>query len=209
MEEYLCCTSFIDCDHPSVKEKAEDLTKGRERVIDKSVSLFYFVRDEIKYNPYLFTTVAENLRATATLQKGEGFCVQKAVLLAALSRSVGIPARLRFADIKNYIVPQKLVKMMPTDLFLWHCYNELYVDGKWLKVTPSFDIKMCRENQIAPVEFDGKKDSVFHSHTLDGRLHIEYIRDHGHYRDVPLDEIQDCYRCVEKDKEGGESQLKS
>jgi len=205
MEEYLCCTSFIDCDHPSIKEKAKDLIGNCEKITDKSVNLFYFVRDKIKYNPYLFTTVAENLRATTTLQKGEGFCVQKAVLLTALSRSVGIPARLRFADIKNYIVPKKLAEMMPIDLFLWHCYNELYVDGKWLKVTATFDIKMCRENQIAPVEFNGKKDSIFHSHTLDGRLHIEYIRDHGHFRDVPLDEIQDCYRRVEKDKEGGES----
>jgi transglutaminase-like putative cysteine protease len=201
MEEYLCCTSFIDCDHQSVIKKAAHLTKGQERVTEKSVSLFYFVRDEIKYNPYLFTTLPENLRATATLQKGEGFCVQKAVLLAALSRSVGIPARLRFADIKNHIVPKKLAEMMPTDLFLWHGYNELHIDGKWVKVTPTFDIKMCRENQIVPVEFDGKKDSVFHSHTLDGRLHIEYIRDHGHYRDVPLDKIVDCYRLLDKERE--------
>lgn len=71
MEEYLCCTSFIDCDHQSVIEKAADLTRGQGMVTEKSVSLFYFVRDKIKYNPYLFTTLAENLRATATLQKKE------------------------------------------------------------------------------------------------------------------------------------------
>jgi transglutaminase-like putative cysteine protease len=198
MEEYLCCTPFIDCDHPWVQEKAKQLTQNQEEMREKSMSLFYFVRDEIKYNPYLFTTLAEGLRATVTLEKREGFCVQKAVLLAALSRSVGIPARFRFADIKNHIVPEKLAAIMPTDLFLWHGYNELHVDGRWLKVTPSFDMKMCQENQIIPVEFDGTRDAVFHSHTLDGRLHIEYVKDHGHYQDVPLEEILDCYRCVEK-----------
>jgi hypothetical protein len=30
---------------------------------------------------------------------------------------------------------------------------------------------------------------LFHSHNLDGELHIEYVEDHGHRIDVPVDEI--------------------
>jgi len=42
------------------------------------------------------------------------------------------------------------------------------------------------------VEFDGKNHAVFHSHNLDGKLHIEYVRQHGHYEDVPLDDMIDA-----------------
>ena len=40
---------------------------------------------------------------SATLARGYGFCVNKAVLLAALARAVGIPARLGFADVRNHL----------------------------------------------------------------------------------------------------------
>lgn len=51
---------------------------------------------------------------------------------------------------------------------------------------------MCQENQIIPVEFDGKNHAVFHSHNLSGKLHVEYVRDRGYYQDVPLGEILDA-----------------
>jgi hypothetical protein len=30
---------------------------------------------------------------------------------------------------------------------------------------------------------------MLHSHSIDGKLHIEYIADHGTYDDLPLDDI--------------------
>jgi len=68
-------------------------------------------------------------------------------------------------------------------------FDELYINGKWIKATPIFDLKMCLENRIIPVEFDGTSDATFHPYNQDGRLHIEYIEDCGHYPDVPLDKI--------------------
>ncbi len=189
IEEYLKPTPAIECEAKSIKEKAQELTKGEENIVEKAKRLFYFVRDEIKYNPYSPFYLLEHYRASNILLRGEGFCVQKAALLAALARATGIPARLRFADIRNYIVPDKLVQSMGTNLFTYHGYDELYIGGRWVKATPSFDIKMCQENRIIPVEFDGKNDAVLHSHNQDGKLHIEYINDHGHYQDVPLEEI--------------------
>ena len=79
--------------------------------------------------------------------------------------------------------------MLGTSLITHHGYDELYIDGRWVKVTPIFDLKMCQENRIIPVEFDGKNDAMFHSHNRDGELHIEYVHDYGHYQDVPLAEI--------------------
>jgi transglutaminase-like putative cysteine protease len=190
MEKYLRATPAIDCDSKSIKEKAESLIQGREGVAEKAKCLFYFVRDEIRYNPYLSNSLLEQNRASATLERGKGYCVQKAVLLAALARAVGIPARLGFADIRNHIIPKKLMdKMGGENLFLYHGYDELFLGGKWVKATPAFDLRMCQENRIIPVEFDGESDATFHRYNLDGKLHIEYIRDHGHYHDLPLDEI--------------------
>jgi len=173
IERYLKATPAIDCETISIKEKAKSLTEGQEEVAEKAKCLFYFVRDEIKYDPYspLFP-----LHASAILERRSGFCTQKAILLAALARAIGIPSRLGFADIRNHILTHKLADLLGTDLIVHHGYTELYIEAKWVKATPTFDLKMC----------------LFHSHNLDGKLHIEYVRQHGHYADVPLDDMIDA-----------------
>ena len=189
MKRYLRPTPTFDCDNESIKGKAQDLSAGQEKVADKAKSLFYFVRDEIKYNIYVLSDLPEYYRASRVLEVGEGFCIQKAVLLATLARAVGIPARLHLAAIRNHLMPDKLKELMGTNLFPSHGYAELYIEGKWVKATPAFDLKMCQQNGIIPVEFDGKNDAMFHSHNLDGKLHIEYIQDRGHFDDLPFDTI--------------------
>ena len=189
MKRYLRPTPTFDCDNESIKGKAQDLSAGQEKVADKAKSLFYFVRDEIKYNIYVLSDLPEYYRASRVLEVGEGFCIQKAVLLATLARAVGIPARLHLAAIRNHLMPDKLKELMGTNLFPSHGYAELYIEGKWVKATPAFDLKMCQKNRISPVEFDGKNDAMFHSHNLDGKLHIEYIQDRGHFDDLPFDTI--------------------
>ena len=191
--EYLKPTFFIDCDNPSIQQKTTDLTEEQENIIEKAKSLFYFVRDEIKYNPYAAKSLPEHYRASNTLAQREGYCVQKAVLLCALARAAGIPTRLGFAVIRNNIVPERLAKLMGTDIFVYHGYVEFYIEGKWVKATPAFDLRMCEKNRIIPVEFDGKNDAVFHLYNRDGKLHIEYLKDIGRYSDVPLDEIWDVF----------------
>jgi transglutaminase-like putative cysteine protease len=189
MEKFLKSTATIDSDNPSIKEKAQNLIRGKRETTDKAKSLFYWVRDEIKYNPFVPLEVLENYRASKTLEKGQGFCVEKAAVLAAFARAVGIPARLHLADIRNYLVSDRLLKVMGTNLFSYHGYTELYINGTWVKATPAFDLKMCQKNRIIPVEFDGQNDAILHSHNLDGKLHIEYVKDHGYREDVPVDEI--------------------
>lgn len=190
MEIYLKPTPVIDCDAPSVKEKAQNLTTDKENAVEKAKALFYFVRDEVKYNPYVLQNLAEHHKASATLNRGEGYCVQKAILLAALARVMGIPARLGFADIRNYIVPQKLMEMMNgNNLFIYHGYCELYIGQKWVKATPAFDLGMCQKHHIIPVKFDGKNNASFHRYNQEGKLHIEYVCDYGHYADLPLEEM--------------------
>ena len=191
LEKYLKPTALIDCGHKTVQEKANEVTKGQKGMIEKGGRLFYFVRDEIKYNPYLPRYLPEHFRASNTLARGEGFCVQKAVLLVALSRAVGIPARIGFAVIRNHLLPEKMAIMIKGNTLTDHGYAELYLNDRWIKATAVFDLEMCRKNRIVPVEFDGEKDAKFHSHNQDGQLHIEYVMDRGPYEDVPLDGIRE------------------
>jgi len=189
MGKYLRPSPTIDSDNEFIRQKSADLTEGKGTVKDKAKSLFYWVRDDIKYNPVVPLEIFEDYRASKTLKRGEGFCVEKAAVLAAFARAAGIPARLHLADIRNHLVSKRLLQVMGTNLFSYHGYTELYIGGKWVKATPAFDLKMCQTNRIIPVEFDGQNDAIFHSHNLDGKLQIEYVADHGCRLDVPIDEI--------------------
>jgi len=193
MERYLRHTPVFDSDSEPIKRKAEELTRGKEEVADKAKNLFYFVRDEIKYNFYAPPSHLEFYQASRTLQAENGFCIQKSILLDALARAIGIPARLHLADIRNHLLPEKIVALAGTNDIVFHGYSELYVEGKWVKVTPSFDLKMCQENRIIPSEFNGRSDAMLHSHNLEGKLHIEYTKDRGNYEELPFEEIRDTW----------------
>jgi len=82
---------------------------------------------------------------------------------------------------------------MGTNIFTYHGYAELLLDNRWVKATAVFDIDMCRENRIFPVEFDGRHDAIFPTHDLDGKPHIEYVVDHGTYDDLPIDDILNSF----------------
>ena len=190
MERYLKPTFVIDSDSPSICEKSGTLTRGKVDSVEKAQSLFYFVRDEIKYNIYQERRFPENFRASNTLARGNGYCVQKAVLLAALARAAGIPAGLGFARLKNHLLPEKTMKWLGTNILPFHGYAELYLNEKWIKTTPAFDLKLCEKTRTIPVEFDGEHDAIFHPYNLDGKLHIEYIEDLGRqYDDLPLEKL--------------------
>ena len=190
MEKYLASTYTIDCAEPSIKKKATELTKGRQTEIDKAKAIFYFVRDQIKYNPKGGIAPLEEYRASATLKRGDGYCVQKAVLLAALARAAGIPTRLGFVNLRNHLLSKDIIDGLRGDnVMKYHGYALLYLNGKWIKATPSFDIELCREHKFIPVEFDGTKDAIFHRYNQEGNLHMEYIHNHGIYDEVPWEEI--------------------
>jgi hypothetical protein len=189
MENFLEPTSYIDCDAPSVKEKAQSIIQEITGQRDKAIKIFYAVRDGIKYTIYGKRSLPEHFRASFILSAGEGYCVQKAVLLVALARATSIPARLRLAAIRSHLVPKELLEKRGTNLFPYHGYADLYIDGSWVKVTPTFDIDSCVDAGLRPVDFDGEHDALLPSTTLDGRPHVEYVEDHGFFEEVPFDAI--------------------
>jgi transglutaminase-like putative cysteine protease len=193
MSEYLAASRYIDSGHPAVIEFSKKNSPGyssRER----AVALYYAVRDQIRYNPFLDFSDAEVFRASAVLEAGQGFCVGKASLLAACARAAGIEARVGFADVKNHLTTPRLAETMGSDLFVYHGYTEMRIDGQWVKATPAFNLALCTRFRVKPLEFDGREDSIFHPFDADDRRHMEYLRDRGVFADVPVDEIQRVFR---------------
>jgi transglutaminase-like putative cysteine protease len=194
MKEFLSAGRYVDSDHPDVIAFARRHVKGTTD-LERAVSLYYAVRDAIRYNPFLDFTSDASFRGSVCLQTGEGFCIGKAALLAACARAVGIPARVGFADVKNHLTTPRLAERMGgSDLFVYHGYTELWLEGKWVKATPAFNLELCRKFRVKPLEFDGRHDSIFHPFDADERRHMEYLRDRGTHADVPVEEIQRVFR---------------
>ena len=193
MKQYLEPGRYVDSAHPSVVSFSNQHVKGKD-AREKAVSLYYAVRDVIRYNPFLDFSDAEVFRASAVLAADQGFCVGKASLLAACARAAGIAARVGFADVKNHLTSPRLAETMGSDLFVYHGYTDLHLEGKWVKATPAFNLELCTRFRVKPLEFDGRADSIFHPFDEDERRHMEYLRDRGSFTDVPVDDIQKVFR---------------
>ncbi|HEY49444.1 MAG TPA: transglutaminase domain-containing protein [Dehalococcoidia bacterium] len=190
MEKYLRCTEAIDCGTDSIKEKAAEVTRGLRTDREKALALFYFVRDEIKHNPYAPSQYLEEHRASLIMERGTGHCQHKSLVLAALSRAAGIPARLGYLDVRDHLLSYKFRKMVGGgNLLIQHGYAELYIDGRWVHVSPAYDLETCQKNGFVPVDFDGINDARDSRYNQEGKPHIELVKDHGQYEDFPWDEI--------------------
>jgi transglutaminase-like putative cysteine protease len=183
---YLAATPCIDSADPAIVAFAREVTEGASTPRDLAMRLYYAVRDGIRYDPYAIELTVDGLGARRTLDRGRGFCITKAALLAAAARVLGIPARVGYADVKNHLSTARMREMMGTDEFYWHGYTSLHLEGRWVKATPAFNIELCEKFRIRPLEFDGTDDSIYHPYDLDGRQHMEYLRYRGEYAEVPV-----------------------
>jgi transglutaminase-like putative cysteine protease len=193
IERALEQTYFIDSTDPAVSEFTAGNTRKSKSTTEAAVDLFYAVRDGIAYELMKTSLDAEEFKASRTLARGFGFCIHKAVVLAACCRAYGIPCRLHFADVKNHLTTDWLLELMGTSLFIYHGYVEMFLEGKWVKSTPAFDKRLCERHGVRPIDFDGVNDAVFHEFDLKLNKHMEYVRDHGVFDDLPYDEIIEAF----------------
>lgn len=191
-EDYLSAAEYVDSDSPEVR----DFTAAALRNLapdasdtDKAICLFDAVRDGLRYDPFTFPLTADGYRASVIAKSETGFCVPKAILLAACLRAAGIPAALGFADVRNHLNTPKLANLMDTDLFIYHGYVQLWLDGKSYKVTPAFNTELCDRFGVKPLVFDGKSDALFHEFNKSDQRHMEYVNDRGLFQDIPIDQF--------------------
>lgn len=183
---YLSAEGYMDFNHPAIAAFAQEHGHGSTD-IEKAVNLYYAVRDGFLYDPYHVNMSHHELLASTTLLRGSGYCVEKANLLGAVARYHGIPARLGFAIVRNHIGTEKLQRILRSDLFVFHGYTELFLNGQWVKATPAFNKELCEKFNVHPLEFDGVTDSIFQEYTPGGEKHMDYVHDYGIFAEVPRD----------------------
>lgn len=199
---YLLPGRFVESDAPSIVKFARSTVDDAKSSIDMGVRLYYAVRDLVLYDPYQAYAYEEAYSARVALERGRGYCVAKAALLASCARAVGIPARLGFADVRNHLATPRLIEMNGSDVFRWHGYTDLWLEGKFVKATPAFNLSMCQRFDVVPLEFDGHNDSILHEYDRNDRRHMEYVTFRGTFADVPVQEIiatlrESCPRVLE------------
>lgn len=195
-KDFLDPGPMVDSTNPEIAAYAAVAVEGLATDKEKAICLYYKIRDEVRYDPYSAELSVEGMKASNILANRRGYCVAKAALLAAVCRAQGIPARLGFADVRNHLTTEKMRQRMKTDLFYWHGYTDIFIDGKWVKSTPAFNVELCEKFGLHPLEFDGEEDSIYHPFDTSGNRHMEYLNYRGAYFDVPLDEIRATF--VEK-----------
>lgn len=195
---YRSPAEYVDSGHPAVRDAAESMAPKSASPADKVRAYFYAVRDDIDYgfpggqngtaerrSTADFFRDLEIYRASSVLTAGYGYCVSKAAVCAALCRAAGIPARVGFADVRNHLSTSRLREAMGTDLFAWHGYVEVLLEGRWVKVTPTFNASFCRRFGVRPLDFDGASDALLQPYDSAGRAFLSYVHTHGAYHDVP------------------------
>jgi hypothetical protein len=193
-EECLAPGTFVDSDHPAVRDFSSRALAAAGVSPDASdreraVALFLAVRDGLRYDPYGISHGPESFMASTVAATAANWCVPKAVLLSAACRSVGIPAGLGFADVRNHLQSEKLREKMGTDLFAFHGYSVISIDGEWQKVSSAFNQELCAKFGTKVLAWDGTGDALMHPFDADGNRHMEYVRDRGWHADLPLEDM--------------------
>lgn len=192
--EDLSATELIDADHPRIRALAGRLAPPGLEARASARRLYLHVRDSVRYDPYTIDFSVQGMRASQTLAQGHGWCVPKATLLAALCRAAGLPARVGYADVRNHLSTRRLRELLDSDVYYWHSYTTIFLQGRWCKATPAFDAGLCAVSGLDPLEFDGHGDSLLQAYDRDGRRRLEYLRDIGEFREVPLERIKATFR---------------
>jgi transglutaminase-like putative cysteine protease len=194
-ELYLRPTPTLDFEHPAVAALAKEVA-GEPTERERAVKLFLRVRDDVRYDPYAISFEPGAFAASTTLQNRRGFCVTKAILLAAGLRALHIPARLGFVDVINHLATARLRELMRTDVFAFHGYAEAFLEGKWVKATPAFNASLCEKFGTEPLAFDGVHDAVLQPLNRGGARFMEYVRERGTFDDFPLEAMMSAWKEI-------------
>lgn len=195
-EDCLAPGRYIDHDSPEITRFVQATLSPFPADIsntEKAITLFNAVRDDWLYNPYAFDLSEDGFTASKIVARTDAYCVPKAILLTACLRAASIPAAVGFADVRNHLSTPKLREKMGTDLFVYHGYVKLWLDGASYKVTPAFNMEMCTKFGVKPLIFDGRSDALFHEHNASNDQHMEYVKDHGTFAEVPRQNIVSSY----------------
>ncbi len=152
-------TSTMQSDHPDIIRLSKSIQKNSD-------SLCVLVRmfNDTVYRMLKKRNTATFSSAVETLKSGFGDCGEHAVLLAALLRAAGIPAR----------VVMGLVYMKSGRGYYYHAWVSAYT-GQWVFADPSHGLFPADRDRI-PLMIDDTGERYLQLSKLFGRIRIEYKR---------------------------------
>ena len=131
LQAFLSATAFVEVSHPDIRAKAMEILDGEVNSWRASKKLCKWVYKSITEKK-LTGGFNSSLK---TLESRSGDCTEHTVLLIAMARSVGIPAR-----ICSGLVFSK-------DAFYYHFWPEVYV-GTWVQMDPSLGQIIADANHV-------------------------------------------------------------
>ncbi len=131
LQTFLLATAFIEAAHPEIRAKAIEILDGEVNSWRASKKLCKWVYKSIR-NKKLSGGFNSSLK---TLESLSGDCTEHTVLLIALARSVGIPARICAGLVYS------------KDAFYYHFWPEVYV-GTWVQMDPTLGQNIADANHI-------------------------------------------------------------
>ena len=189
MEDYLKETNTLNFSDARIQSFVEEHVLTADSMTDKAVKLFNAVRDKFLYNPYYINTNKSDSQASMVIDRGFGHCIDKASLLIACYRAVGLPARIGLAKVKNHIATERLEEYLGSNVLTPHGYVEVLLNGNWWKVTPAFNKTLCEKLGVDTLDFNGENHCLFQEFNHAGDEFMEYLEDYGTFPDIPWDFI--------------------
>jgi hypothetical protein len=184
MEEFLKSTANIDFENSIIQEYVKEFRQLTSKT-EMAVKVYLKIRDGYLYDPYHLDISPDALVASKIVSKKRAWCVEKALLMVACSRALGIPSILGFAIVTNHLGVDKLEKYLKRKEIVFHGYVSLFLERKWVNCTPAFDARVCRLSGVKALEWDGKSDSMFQEFEGDKQF-MEYKKYYGFYSDIPF-----------------------
>jgi transglutaminase-like putative cysteine protease len=164
--EFLVASPFIDIENPRIAALAKKARGNARTPAELADRLRRFVGDYIKRKDLGvgFATASE------VAQTRQGDCTEHGVLLAALARANGLPARVVAGLI---LIPGR------RDAFGYHMWTQVWIDGRWWDIDAAMDQTDCDATHIAlsasSLGGGGLLEDSLAIATIIGRLKIEVM----------------------------------
>ena len=174
--------SLIDSDAENVVSFARAAAGGVSDERERIIRVYHAVRDDILYDPYVDYTDPTFYRASSILEHGRGYCVSKASLLAAAAQ-LGTPARVGYADVKNYMSSPRLYERLKTDIYRLAFLYRAVSGGPMGEGDAGLQSDAVRAPWRASAGIRWLDPiPCFRNTTRTGRRHMEYLQDRGKLR---------------------------
>lgn len=171
MREYLRSSTMLDLEDGRIKKLARRAVRGAKSPADKADALRKFVTDyvEDKSLDVGFASASEVARNKS------GDCSEHGVLLAALARAAGLPAR----GVSGIVQIPEGYAEGHTAAFGYHMWAQVNIGGQWVDIDAALRQTDCDPTHVAlsllPLNDEGILDSIATMLPLLGRLQIEVV----------------------------------